>query len=49
MLNMSRQPTDKKNKVNSIMPSNNFSEQTPISPALQTHTPMMHECVDTEI
>jgi DNA mismatch repair protein MutS len=44
MMNMSRQPSDKKNKVISIMPVNNFSEQTTISPALHTHTPMMQEC-----
>jgi hypothetical protein len=42
MLNMSRQPPDTKNKVIAIMPSSNFSEQTLTSPALQTHTPMMH-------
>jgi DNA mismatch repair protein MutS len=40
---MSCQPSDKKNKVISIMPSSNFSEQTSISPALQTHTPMMQQ------
>jgi DNA mismatch repair protein MutS len=40
---MSRPPSDKKNKVISIMPSSNFSEQTPISPSLQTHTPMMQQ------
>jgi DNA mismatch repair protein MutS len=43
MTNMSRQPSDKKNKVISIMPINNFSEQTTISPALHTHTPMMQQ------
>ena len=43
MMNMSRQPSDKKNKVIAIMPSSNFSEQTSISPALQTHTPMMQQ------
>ena len=43
MMNMSRQPSDKKNKVISIMPVNNFSEQTTISPALHTHTPMMQQ------
>tara|TARA_R110000751_G_scaffold15290_5_gene49548 strand:- start:135415 stop:138090 length:2676 start_codon:yes stop_codon:yes gene_type:complete len=44
MMNMSRQPSDKKNKVIAIMPSNNFSEQTLItSPALQSHTPMMQQ------
>jgi DNA mismatch repair protein MutS len=46
---MSRSPSDKNNKDISIMPSSEFSEQTPISPALQTHTPMMHECVVIEI
>jgi DNA mismatch repair protein MutS len=46
---MSRSPSDKNNKDISIMPSSQFSEQTPISPALQTQTPMMHERFDTEI
>jgi DNA mismatch repair protein MutS len=43
MINMSRQPSDKKNKVIAIMPSSNFSEKKPISPALQSHTPMMQQ------
>jgi DNA mismatch repair protein MutS len=34
MMNMSRQPSDKKNKVIAIMPSSHFSEQTLTSPAL---------------
>lgn len=41
---MSRQPSDKKNKVTAIMPPNNFAEQTiKNSPALQSHTPMMQQ------
>jgi DNA mismatch repair protein MutS len=40
---MSRSPSDKNNKDISIMPSSQFSEQTPISPALQSHTPMMQQ------
>ncbi|MFT6990052.1 MAG: DNA mismatch repair protein MutS [Paraglaciecola sp.] len=43
MLNMSRQPPYKKNKVIAIMSSSHFSEKKSISPALQSHTPMMQQ------
>ena len=43
MMNMSRHPLYKKNKVVAIMPSSHFSEQKNISPALQSHTPMMQQ------